>query len=73
MHCDYNKDEVYIKGHNDVYCRVDMQLALINNDELPTVITDDINDELQNILDDLDDDDWVVDEYVLAKDVPHWK
>lgn len=46
MHCDYNKGEVYIKGWDRVYWKVDVQLMLINNNELPTVITDNINDEL---------------------------
>lgn len=35
---------------------MDVQLVPINNEELPTVITDDIDDELQDILDDLDED-----------------
>lgn len=45
----------------------------IDNDELPTVITDDIDDELQDILDNLDEDEQVVDSFISAKDIPHWK
>ena len=56
MHCDYDKGEVHIKGWDGVYQKVDIQLVPIDNEELPTVVTNDINDELQDILDDLDGD-----------------
>lgn len=56
MHCDYDKGEVYIKGWDRVYWKVDVQLVPINNKKLLTVIIDDINDKLQDILDDLDED-----------------
>ena len=46
MYYDYNKEEVYIKGHDSVYHKIDMQLALINNDELPTMIINNIDDKL---------------------------
>lgn len=46
MYYDYNKGEVYIKGHDSVYHKIDMQLALINNDELPTMIINNIDDKL---------------------------
>ena len=73
MHCDYDKGEVHIKGWDGVYQKVDVQLAPIDNDELPTMITNDIDDELQDILDDLDEDEQVVDSSISAKDVPHQK
>lgn len=73
MHCDYDRGEVHIKGWDGVYCRVDIQLAPIDNEELPTVITDDIDDELQDILDNLGEDEQGVDDSIPAKDVPHRK